>query len=41
MTMVLSPDKKAPAKKIEKGQEESAAPAAAEVPVQTEQSDNE
>ena len=45
MTMVLSPDKKAPAKKVEKDQDQSAAPApveaAAEAPAPAEQSDNE
>jgi translation initiation factor IF-3 len=41
MTMVLSPDKKAPAKKIEKDQEEGAAPVATETPAPAEQSDNE
>jgi translation initiation factor IF-3 len=45
MTMVLSPDKKAPAKKVEKDQGPSAAPApvanAVEAPAPAEQSDNE
>jgi hypothetical protein len=43
--MVLSPDKKAPAKKVEKDQGQSTAPApvanAVEAPAPAEQSDNE